>query len=405
MASYLFLIDPGLTLFAGPAQVEPADVNGGLGRRDLYCPGQYSNPQDSGAHIRWTSAQVFAQLPDILVFAAAVGTSGIMTGTGAFLKSERPSLVNSVVFTVPGDCLACLAPDQLTRSNQSTFHRANPDLCPMGPLGGPSSDLAYFGLLKYLRHQKEAGAFIVCNLPYQCIGEYVSKLGGDAFPEVHHSEILDVDLYPYGVDSESTGAKELTSAKLLKLVAQDAASIPTPPLTESAPASPTNTFDDRVLFAVPKKRRLQEKCMEMLKSSGLQFSKPNRLDICIVNNMPITLVFFPAADIPRFVGESSVDMGMTGQDVILESKMQSLTTESLSLGFGRCKLQVQVPLSNGTEQVEELAGKKIATSFESVAGNYFGEIDARLGTKTVVEYLSGSVETACALGLADGIGK
>ncbi|KAH7333005.1 hypothetical protein B0J17DRAFT_579247 [Rhizoctonia solani] len=199
--------------------------------------------------------------------------------------------------------------------------------------------------------------------------------------------------------------EEITSAKALKLVAQEATSIPTPPLTESVPASPVNTFDDRVLFAVPKKGRLHEKCMEMLKSSGLQFSKPNRLDICVVNNMPITLVFLPAADIPRFVGESNVDMGMTGQDVILESKMQNLTTESLALGFGRCKLQVQVPLSSGIDRVEELAGKKIATSFESVAGEYFGEIDTRLGTKTVVEYLSGSVETACALGLADGIGK
>ncbi|CAE7096305.1 unnamed protein product [Rhizoctonia solani] len=190
--------------------------------------------------------------------------------------------------------------------------------------------------------------------------------------------------------------------KVLKL-GQGADSIPTPPLTESAPASPTNTFDDRVLFAVPKKGRLHEKCVEMLRNTGLEFSKPNRLDICMAKNMPITLVFLPAADIPRFVGESNVDMGITGQDVILESKMQNLTTESLALGFGRCKLQVQVPVSSGMERIEDLAGKKIATSFESVATDYFGEIDARLGTKTVVEYLSGSVETACALGLADGI--
>ncbi|CUA71820.1 ATP phosphoribosyltransferase [Rhizoctonia solani] len=83
--------------------------------------------------------------------------------------------------------------------------------------------------------------------------------------------------------------------------------------------------------------------------------------------------------------------------------MESLTTECLALGFGKCKLQVQVPASGGIEHVEDLAGKKIATSFDSIARQYFGEIDDRLGTKTVVEYLSGSVETACALGLADGI--
>ncbi|CAE6475446.1 unnamed protein product [Rhizoctonia solani] len=191
----------------------------------------------------------------------------------------------------------------------------------------------------------------------------------------------------------------------LKLFAKEAASIPSPPLTESVPTSPSGAFDDRVLFAIPKKGRLHEKCVEMLRSSGLEFTKPSRLDICMVKNLPITLVFLPAADIPRFVGESNVDMGITGQDVILESKMQDLTTESLALGFGRCKLQVQVPVSSGMEYIEDLAGKKIATSFDSVAREHFGKIDARLGTTTVVEYLSGSVETACALGLAEGIGK
>ncbi|KAJ1299852.1 hypothetical protein OPQ81_002647 [Rhizoctonia solani] len=197
----------------------------------------------------------------------------------------------------------------------------------------------------------------------------------------------------------------LIPAEALKLDLKAAALIPSPPLTEASPASPMNIFDDRVLFAVPKKGRLHEKCMEMLRSTGLQFSKPNRLDICMVKNMPITLVFLPAADIPRFVGESNVDMGITGQDVILESKMQALTTVSLALGFGRCKLQVQVPVSSGLEHVEDLAGKKIATSFEFVAGEHFDKLDARLGTKTTVEYISGSVETACALGLADGIGE
>ncbi|CUA68375.1 ATP phosphoribosyltransferase [Rhizoctonia solani] len=207
----------------------------------------------------------------------------------------------------------------------------------------------------------------------------------------------------YSVNELTTEVDELEATKALKLVAEAAASIPTPPLTDSAPASPTSNFDDRVLFAVPKKGRLHDKCVEILRSSGLEFSRPNRLDICMVKNMPITLVFLPAADIPRFVGESNVDMGITGQDVILESKMESLTTECLALGFGKCKLQVQVPASGGIEHVEDLAGKKIATSFDSIARQYFGEIDDRLGTKTVVEYLSGSVETACALGLADGI--
>ncbi|CAE6338435.1 unnamed protein product [Rhizoctonia solani] len=203
-------------------------------------------------------------------------------------------------------------------------------------------------------------------------------------------------------EKKVSGSSGLASITPLSFVSPGV-SLPTPPLTGSAPASPLGSFDDRVLLAIPKKGRLHEKCMEMLRNAGLVFSKPNRLDICVVSNMPVTLVFLPAADIPRFVGESNIDMGITGQDVILESKMQDLTTESLSLGFGRCKLQVQVPVSSDINCIEDLAGKRIVTSFESITQDYFKKIDLRLGTTTVAEYISGSVEAACALGLADGI--
>ncbi|KAG9118296.1 hypothetical protein FRC07_007259, partial [Ceratobasidium sp. 392] len=165
----------------------------------------------------------------------------------------------------------------------------------------------------------------------------------------------------------------------------------------------TNYSDDQLLFAVPKKGRLHNKCMDMLRNADLHFTKSDRLDICMVKNLPVVLVFLPAADIPRFVGESNVDLGITGQDVIPESRMQDLTKEILPLGFGQCKLQVQVPVHSGIEREEQLAGKRIATSFETIAGEYFGKIDVQTGTKTRIEHIGGSVETACTLGLADGI--
>lgn len=123
-------------------------------------------------------------------------------------------------------------------------------------------------------------------------------------------------------------------------------------------------------------------------------------------------VFLPASDIPRFVGEGNVDLGITGQDQIRESQMTPNVTEVLQLGFGKCELQVQVPESSDLKTVEDLAGKRIATSFEVVAGEYFREVDARveardgkkLQTPTKIEYVGGSVEAACALGVSDGIG-
>jgi len=120
------------------------------------------------------------------------------------------------------------------------------------------------------------------------------------------------------------------------------------------------------------------------------------------------LVFLPAADIPSFVGKGNVDLGITGHDVILESSMSEHVTETLRLGFGKCSLQVQVPEASSIKSVEDLAGKRVVTSFEVLAGKYFGELDAKLGLtdaekRTNIEYVGGSVEAACALGLADGI--
>jgi len=177
----------------------------------------------------------------------------------------------------------------------------------------------------------------------------------------------------------------------------------------------------RLLFALPKKGRLYEKTLELLAGADIQFTRSHRLDVCLVRNLPMALVFLPAADIPRFVGEGNVDLGITGQDMVAESLNSSpsgpsLVKEVLPLGFGKCKLQVQVPEKGPFKKVEDLVGKKVVTSFDVLAGKYFGELDRKLGLVkegeegggkdgkgTVIEYIGGSVEAACALGLADGI--
>jgi ATP phosphoribosyltransferase len=175
-------------------------------------------------------------------------------------------------------------------------------------------------------------------------------------------------------------------------------------------------LDGRMLFAIPKKGRLYEKCLELLQGADIQFKRAHRLDVALVQNHPIALVFLPAADIPRFVGEGNVDLGITGQDMVAEAgeTVSKLVTEELQLGFGKCKLQVQVPESSTSiKTVEDLVGKKVATSFDYLAGKYFAELEAKLEKgsggsdqsqlRTKIEYVGGSVEAACALGLADGI--
>lgn len=164
--------------------------------------------------------------------------------------------------------------------------------------------------------------------------------------------------------------------------------------------------------------RLQQATLDLLSGCDIQFRRETRLDIALVKNLPIALIFLPAADIPTFVGEGRVDLGITGRDQVAEhdahltSADQSGVDELLDLGFGGCKLQVQVPQNWEVADTRELVGKNIVTSFTGLAASYFaglegvGDTDTghgRSDLKTKVRYVGGSVEAACALGVADAI--
>ena len=167
--------------------------------------------------------------------------------------------------------------------------------------------------------------------------------------------------------------------------------------------------------------RLHQPCLDLLHGSDIQFHRNNRLDIALVKNFPLALVFLPAADIPTFVGEGRVDLGITGRDQVAEHDVVQPPTattgveEVMDLGFGRCRLQVQVPEKGNIEKPEQLVGRNVVTSFINLSGKYFGDLEAMAddektvnGTdskilRTNIKYIGGSVEAACALGVADGV--
>jgi ATP phosphoribosyltransferase len=132
------------------------------------------------------------------------------------------------------------------------------------------------------------------------------------------------------------------------------------------------------------------------------------LDIALVKNHPLALIFLPAADIPRFVAEGNVHLGITGQDQVAEFRNSAEEGhgeihEILELGFGKCKLQVQVPEKGDISDVNQLIGKRVVTSFTGLSRQYFENLEKGQTVKTQIKYVGGSVEAACALGVADGI--
>ena len=207
-----------------------------------------------------------------------------------------------------------------------------------------------------------------------------------------------------------------------------------------------NSLSNRLLFAVPKKGRLQQSTLDLLAGSDIQFRRETRLDIALVKNHKIALIFLPAADIPTFVGEGRVDLGITGWDQVAEhaaimrkrrsdeasngtangSAHNSESDRSadtvvevggakdisdgvekiLDLGFGACQLKVQVPENGTIQSPAQLVGKNVVTSFVGLTEQYFRKLEAKKdGQKlsTQIMYVGGSVEAACALGVADGI--
>jgi ATP phosphoribosyltransferase len=181
--------------------------------------------------------------------------------------------------------------------------------------------------------------------------------------------------------------------------------------------------------------RLLQPALKLLEGADIQFRRESRLDIALVKNLPIALVFLPAADIPTFVGEGRVSLGITGHDTVAEhvaglqkSRRQRADSgistpvegedqfdceEIMNLGFGTCKLQVQVPKEGRFIKSSDLVGMNVGTSFVHLTEKYFDTLEAeavdtngerstqKLRTK-IIE-LNGSVEAACALGVADGI--
>lgn len=120
--------------------------------------------------------------------------------------------------------------------------------------------------------------------------------------------------------------------------------------------------------------------------------------------MPIALVFLPASDIPRFVGEGRCSLGITGADQVAESGVN--VDQLLDLGFGSCKLQVQVPENGPYTDPKQLVGKSIVTSFTKLTTDYFAKLEGKQPGEqlaTRIKYVGGSVEAAIALGVCDAI--
>jgi ATP phosphoribosyltransferase len=150
-------------------------------------------------------------------------------------------------------------------------------------------------------------------------------------------------------------------------------------------------------IGIPSKGRLSELATELLNQAGLQFRRQERTLFALVKHLPIDITFLRTDDIPVLCAEGAIDLGITGSDLIQESGAEVETR--MPLGVGHCRLSMCVPIDSTVTSCKDLAGKRIATSFPRVTGQFLAENQANAH---LVE-LSGSVEIMISLGVADAI--
>src|SRR3954468_14506796 len=121
-------------------------------------------------------------------------------------------------------------------------------------------------------------------------------------------------------------------------------------------------------IGVPSKGRLSEIAADLLKQAGLNFRRQERSLFARVGEMPVDITFLRTDDIPVLCAEGAIDMGITGGDLIAETRVNLV--ERLALGMGSWKLAICVPEDSGIRSGADLAGRRIATSFPRVTQDY-----------------------------------
>lgn len=154
---------------------------------------------------------------------------------------------------------------------------------------------------------------------------------------------------------------------------------------------------DRLRIAVPNKGRLVEPTLGLLRDAGLVFEATERSLVARVQNHPIDILFVRTNDVIEFVGDGVAEVGVTGIDLLAESGAD--LPRIRDLGYGRCRLAAAVPADAPWQDLTELAGLRIATSHPNTTRRFFAD----QGIAVEVVSLSGAVEVAPRLGLADAI--
>lgn len=150
-------------------------------------------------------------------------------------------------------------------------------------------------------------------------------------------------------------------------------------------------------IAVQSKGRLYEETMDLLKAAGIKLVAVKRTLLVPSRNFPVELLFLRDDDIPDSVASGTADIGIVGLNEVMEKRKDVKVVRPL--GFSKCRLSLAIPKEAQYGGVEWFQGKKIATSYPAILTDFL----KNQGIEADIHVISGSVEIAPGIGLADGI--
>ncbi|KXH84202.1 ATP phosphoribosyltransferase [Chryseobacterium kwangjuense] len=153
----------------------------------------------------------------------------------------------------------------------------------------------------------------------------------------------------------------------------------------------------KLKIAIQKSGRLYEESLQLLKDCGIYVNNGKDQLKVSVDNFPMEIMYLRNSDIPQYLEDGVVDIAIVGENLLAEKQKNIRIVEKL--GFSKCRVSLAVPKEVETDDLSYFEGRKIATSYPNTLTGFLGE----KGITSDIHIISGSVEIAPNIGLADGI--
>ncbi|MEP6261833.1 MAG: ATP phosphoribosyltransferase [Gillisia sp.] len=153
----------------------------------------------------------------------------------------------------------------------------------------------------------------------------------------------------------------------------------------------------KLRIAIQKSGRLNEDSLQILKDAGISIDNGKEQLKAQARNFPLEVMYLRNGDIPQYLRDGVVDVAILGENVLVEKGEDIICGDKL--GFSKCRVSIAVPKSLKYNKIEDLQGKKIATSYPNTVNAFLAE----KGITADLHIINGSVEIAPNIGLADAI--